>query len=109
MILLFGEQPTCIEPLSAHVRGFTKPAFERFVTADGYFRILEVKGTNFYPFPPRLSKVLSELFPTLAVSLFYLIQRTDKEGNFVDVLKSRFFETPYFRGNSWEHSQALER
>ncbi len=96
--LLFGEQPTSIELLSAHVRGFTRPSFTRFITADGYFRILDIKGSNFYPFPPRVSKVLSRLLPTFSTALFFLIQRTDKEGNFIDVLDSRFFETPYFRG-----------
>lgn len=98
ILLFFGEQPTCIEPLSAHVRGFTKPGFERFITADGYFRVLDMKGSNFYPFSPRISRVLSKLFPALSVSLFFLIQRTGEEGSFVNVLESRFFETPYFKG-----------
>ena len=98
IILLFGEQPTSIEMLSAHVRGITKPSFTRFITADGYFHLIDVKGSNFYPFPPCISRVLSKLFPTLSTALFLLIQRTNKEGNFTDVLKSRFFETPYFIG-----------
>ncbi len=98
IILLFGEQPTSIEMLAPHVRGITKPSFIRFITADGYFRVVEVKGSNFFGFRPRVSSVLSKLFPTFSTVLFFLIQRTNKEGNFGAVLESRFFETPYFGG-----------
>jgi SAM-dependent methyltransferase len=98
VILLFGEQPTSIELLGPHVRGFTKPSLTRFMTCDNYFRVLAVKGANFYPFPPTMSKVLSKLFPTLSVGLFILLERTDKEGKFIEVLESRFYETPYFKG-----------
>jgi SAM-dependent methyltransferase len=37
--LLFGQHPTSIELLSAHVRGFTKPAFKRFINCEGYFKL----------------------------------------------------------------------
>jgi ubiquinone/menaquinone biosynthesis C-methylase UbiE len=95
ILLLMGEQPSCIEMLGPHVRGITPAALERFVTADGYFRVLETRGSNFYPFPPRLAKVLSRLFPRLAVCTMMLIRRTDKPGRFIDVLRSRFYETNY--------------
>ena len=98
--LLFGQQPTCVEILGPHVRGFTRPSFERFITCDGYYKILDFKGSNFYPFPPVISKPLSRLFPSYSVGIFFLIQKTEKDGNFSDVLKTRFFETPYYTGET---------
>jgi ubiquinone/menaquinone biosynthesis C-methylase UbiE len=97
--LLFGQQPTCVEILGPHVRGFTRPSFERFITCDGYYRILDFKGSNFYPFPPVISKPLSRFFPTYAVGIFFLVQKTNREGYFSDILKTRFFETPYYTGD----------
>lgn len=93
--LLIGEQPSCIEVLGPHVRGVTKKSFERFVTADGYYQVIEQRGSNFYPFPPAIAKVLSRLLPGFAVSLIICIQRTDKPGKFIDILKTRFFETNF--------------
>jgi len=98
VLLALGEQPTTIELLGPHVRGITKNAFKRFITADGYFKLLAVKGSNFYPFPPRLAQTLSRLLPTLAVGLFFLCERTDKSGEFARVLDTRFFETDYYAG-----------
>lgn len=99
ILLFLGGRPTSIETLGPHVRGFTAPSFKRFIEADGYFKVLRISGCNFYPFPPPVSKFLSKLFPTLSVSLFFLIKRQNKQGNFIHVLDTRFYETPYFRGN----------
>jgi 2-polyprenyl-3-methyl-5-hydroxy-6-metoxy-1,4-benzoquinol methylase len=98
VLLLLGEHPTSIEPLGPHVRGFTAPAFKRLIEADGHFKLLEARGSNLYPFPPSVSKSLSRLFPTLSVVLYFLIRREDKTGNFINVLDTRSYETPYFRG-----------
>jgi ubiquinone/menaquinone biosynthesis C-methylase UbiE len=98
LLLLWGDQPSCIEMLGAHVRGITKDAFERFITADGYFAVQEVKGTNFYPFPPLMAKVLSRALPTLSVCLIIRIRRTPKPGTFIEVLETRFYETDYWKG-----------
>ena len=99
ILLLGGENPTSIEILGPHVRGFTKPSFRRFAETQGYFKLMDVKGANFYPFPPRVSKVLSRLFPTLSAYCFFLVQRSAKPGNYLSVLKSRSFETCYFDGS----------
>lgn len=96
--LLFGCQPTCIRTLGPHVRGFTKKDFIDFIETDGYFRNDFFGGSNFYPFSPVISTKLSKVFPQMAVSVFFGIERTKKEGNFISVLDSRFFETPFFRG-----------
>lgn len=96
--LLFGRQPTSIRTLGPHVRGFTKNDFINFVETDGYFRVEYFAGSNFYPFPPRVSRFLARMFPSHAVSLFWGIRRTGKKGRFIHVLDSRFYETPYYRG-----------
>ena len=70
ILLLFGQQPTCQQNLSAHVRGFTKPDFRKFAEAGGFFRLLKVRGSNFYPFGATISRPLSRLFPTLLGNIF---------------------------------------
>jgi hypothetical protein len=85
--------------LGPHVRGFTKNSLVRFITADNYFRVLQVRGANFYPFPPAIARRLSRWLPTLSVVLIMLCQRTEKQGTFIQVLKDRFYETDYFQGN----------
>jgi SAM-dependent methyltransferase len=97
--LLLGLQPTAIEVLGPHVRGFTAPSFIRFVETDGFFVNKDVRGSNFYPFPPAVSRILSRLFPLMSVGLFFKTQRTSKPGLFIEVLKSRFFETNFFTGD----------
>ena len=100
IMLGLGMQPSPIDVLGPHVRGFTKPGFRRFIEADGYFRVIEVGGSNFYPFPKSLARPLARLLPGFAVSLFFCCQKTGKAGRFLDVLESRFFETPYYQGES---------
>lgn len=98
IMLLSGEQPTSVEMLSEHVRGITIPSFKRFITCEGFFNVTAIKGSNFYPMPPFISKILSGVFPSFSVSIFFNLARTDKTGNFIEVLNGRIFETPYFRG-----------
>lgn len=98
LALLFGQQPTSINPISAHIRGFTAQAFIDFITYNNFFTVKKIVGSNFYPFPRRLSNFLSYLFPKLSVALFFLIKRTDKSGNFIEILNNKDFETPFYRG-----------
>jgi SAM-dependent methyltransferase len=93
--LLFGSQPPSIEILGPHVRGFTRTSMYAFAECEGFFTVEEFAGSNFYPFPPPLSKVLAQFLPNLAVGSFYLLKRTEKQGTFIEVLNQRFFETPY--------------
>lgn len=97
--LLVGKQPTSIRALGPHVRGFTKKDFINFIETDGYFQAEYFAGSNFYPFSPKISSLLSQVMPNFAVSIFWGIRRTNKQGNFIHILDSRFFETPYYRGN----------
>jgi ubiquinone/menaquinone biosynthesis C-methylase UbiE len=109
ILFLGGLQPTCLELLGSHVRGITAPAFKRFVEAGGYFKIKGIKGSNFYPFPPIISRILSRLLPTFSVSLFFEIERTAKEGKFIEVLNSKFYETPYFKGDNYGRSDERKK
>lgn len=99
LLLLVGQQPTTIRLLGPHVRGITKPTFVEFVSAGNYFVVEDFKGSNFYPFPQAIAKRLSRLLPSLSVSIFFKIRRTDKEGTFIEMLRSRSFETPFFQGD----------
>ncbi len=98
ILLLFGEQPSSIEMLGPHVRGFTFGSFKKFIETDSYFEVLDKRGSHFYPFPRSIAIFLSRLLPTASASLFIMAKRTDKPGQFKDVLKTRFFATPYFVG-----------
>lgn len=98
--LLAATQPSSIELMGPHIRGFTAPNFKRFIETEGYFKLLKVAGSNFWPFPyASICKFFSKIFPTLSISLFFLLSRENSDGEFIHVLDTRFFETPYFKGN----------
>jgi SAM-dependent methyltransferase len=100
ILLLLGEQPSCIEINGPHVRGFTAPDFKRFIETKDYFEVREVRGCNFYPFPPVVSKPLARMFPTFAVTCYFKIIRLAKRGNFMEVLcRGRNWESQYFMGD----------
>jgi hypothetical protein len=80
------------------VRGMTRPTMQTFMETDGYFATRGFKGSGFYPFPPRISNTLARAFPSLATAIFFRFERTTKPGLFIDVLKTRFFETNFYRG-----------
>lgn len=96
--LLFGMQPTCIEPLSAHVRGFTFPGLTRLFERNSYFTATFRFGANFYPFSPRIVSILEKLLPTFCVGIIAVYSRTAKQGSFLEVLDQDFYETLYYRG-----------
>lgn len=100
--LFFGMQPSSIRTMGPHIRGFTKKDFIKFIETDGYFKADYFAGSNFYPFPPMLSNVLCKALPTMSVSIFIGMERTEKDGNFVNVLENRFFETPFYKGKTTE-------
>lgn len=98
ILLLLGEQPAVIDVMGAHIRGFTAPAFRRFIEAEGYFRISERRGCNFYPFPAFMAKPLARAFPTMAVSLMFLVRRDPKQGTFIEVLKKSALDAAFYSG-----------
>jgi methionine biosynthesis protein MetW len=96
--LLFGSQPPSIQVLGPHVRGFTRAALTEFAQHGSFFAVEEIRGSNFYPFPPWLSGRLAGKMPGLAVSLFFRMRRTAKAGKFVEVLDGTSLDTGYFTG-----------
>ncbi len=98
LLLLAGEQPSSIEILGPHIRGFTAPSLKRAIETDNYFKVEAIRGSNFYPFPPSIANFLSNLFPQLSVTIFFLITRQNKKGPFIQVLDTRAYDTLYFKG-----------
>lgn len=96
--LLFGSQPPSIRVLGPHVRGFARGAFTEFAECGGFFEVAEIRGSNFYPFPPWLSAGLARVMPGLSVSLFFRMRRTARPGTFLEVLRDTPLDTGYFKG-----------
>jgi len=66
LLLLLGLQPTAQKSLSAHIRTFTAGDLREFGENGGLFSFVNRAGSNFYPFPPFISKSLSRFFPSMA-------------------------------------------
>ncbi len=100
ILLLFGQQPTCIQTYSAHVRGFTYRDFRDFAEKGGYLKLRRIAGSNFYPFPAWISRPLSALLPTFSWAVFFELERTGKQGSFLECLEGdeNILETPYYGG-----------
>ncbi|MFN3604099.1 MAG: class I SAM-dependent methyltransferase [Leptonema sp. (in: bacteria)] len=96
ILLLFGQQPTAQQSLGPHVRTFTLPDLKVFLETNQFYKFLDRKGSNFYPFPPTISRVLAKMFPSLAWGLFAKFQRTEKKGRFIDYLQENLLETPFY-------------
>ena len=98
IFLLFGDQPTNIHVLGPHVRGFTKKGLQKFIEANGVFKLTDFQGSNLYPMPPFLSKRVVKLFPGLASSIFLLVKRSGVNRDFIEILNTTATETNYYRG-----------
>ncbi len=99
VMLLCGMQPSPVDVLGPHVRGFTRNGLSAFLREGGFFEVEEWGGSNFYPLPAIFAKPLARCLPSFAVSLFMRCRRTNRSGRFIEVLQSRAFETPFFRGS----------
>lgn len=99
-LLLFGKQPLNMKILGPHVRGFTKCNFIKWIETENFYRVLNFKGSGFYPFGKFFSNLLCNIFPNLGVSIFFEIERTDKLGTFIQVLEHNFFETNFYKGRN---------
>ena len=98
LMLLVGMQPSGMKVLGPHVRGYTVPGMRAFAECDGYFKLTAAKGSGFYPFPRGLAIRLAKWFPSLATGVFFRMEKTTKPGTFLDVLRTRRFETAYYVG-----------
>jgi SAM-dependent methyltransferase len=77
ILMLFGKHPTQWKSYSAHVRPFSKGDTLRFAEVcwpQGY-EIVAFRGSQFPPFPARLSRLACALFPGAAFSIFFLFRK----------------------------------
>jgi methionine biosynthesis protein MetW len=95
LMLLLGQQPREAKVMGPHVRGFTRPALKEFVSCDGYFDVRKISGVGFRPFPVIIQKLLAWIAPGMATSIFLTATKTEKPGSFIDILKTRYYETNY--------------
>lgn len=98
IMLLLGKQPSCINLESAHVRGYTKEGLERYAKIGG-LKLVAFKGSNFYPFPPKIANFLSSLFPKFSVGIFFLFKKVrDYDNKYLDFPIKNNLATNYFLG-----------
>jgi SAM-dependent methyltransferase len=111
LLLLMGRQPTQHKLCSAHVRPFSKKDTLLFLNAcfPGGYRLAQFRGSQFYPPPPgrSLVRLLANTFPTLAFSIFFLIEKTcDYNGEFASYPGRAHLETNFWTGtDNWQYSQ----
>jgi SAM-dependent methyltransferase len=100
-LLLVGRQPTQHKVCSAHVRPFSKGDTLAFLSAcfPGGYLLTEFRGAQFYPFPRRLSRLLADVFPTFAFTIFFMIQKIAVyHGEFATYPGRAHLETNFWTG-----------
>ena len=102
VLLLFGSHPTQHKLCSAHVRPFSKTDTLKFLDAcfpKGY-RLERFGGSQFYPFPARSARLMANLFPTGAFSIFFLLRKRSKyKDEFVSYPSRAKLATNFWTGN----------
>lgn len=96
--LLFGMHPTQVKSCSAHIRCFSKNDFLALLEAcfPGGYVLKGFAGAQFYPFPPAVARPMARLFPTMAYSIFFLLQKTKKyTGTFLEYPQKALLETNF--------------
>ncbi len=105
ILLALGKQPSVIKTASAHIRGFTKDDIMKFIRYcfPGGYKLEAFGGSNFYPFPPPIAKLLARLFPSMAWGIFFMFekQRAYKR-EFLDFPWAQRLETNFYRGTIYE-------
>jgi SAM-dependent methyltransferase len=100
-LLAIGRQPTSIQNSSAHVRGWTGRDLDAFLEAGfprGYERLAR-KGSNFYPFPAPIAKVLAKAAPSMAWGTFTHYRKSmSYSGGFLRYPTEERLETSFFLG-----------
>jgi len=108
---MFGLHPTNMKMISAHVRAFSKgdtllfyrAIATRFAVLEGFY------GSQFYPFPKYLARILSSLLPSFAFSIFFVIRKSEQyNGEFLDWLSEARLETNFYSGYPPRDSKLYE-
>jgi ubiquinone/menaquinone biosynthesis C-methylase UbiE len=103
ILSVLGLHPTQHKLISAHVRPFSKRDTYFFYEqiGSGFCKIGAFAGSQYYPFPKWIARVMSTLFPNSAFSIFFLIKKTDNYNNdFLEWLRKAKLETNFFEGDS---------
>ena len=103
LLLLLGRQPTPIKNYSAHVRGFTKRDLINFVEScfPGGYELTNFGGSNFYPFPPYIARILAKFLPNMAWGIFLEFEkRKDYNREFLEYPVDQNLETNFYLGDS---------
>lgn len=77
ILSVIGKHPTQFKSYSAHVRPFSKEDMINFmeVCFPGGYKLVKFAGSQFYPFPPCISKILCKLLPNMAFSIFFMFKK----------------------------------
>ena len=103
ILMAFGYHPTQYKSISAHVRPFSKKDVFNFYQNIGnsFCKITGFWGSQFYPFPQPIARLLSQFFPNFSFSIFFLIQKTNEYNNaFIKWPQTAQLETNYFTGST---------
>jgi SAM-dependent methyltransferase len=107
-LLMLGKHPTQHKVCSAHVRPFSKNDTMAFLNAcfpEGY-ELAAFRGSQFYPFPRGMARILARTFPTLAFTIFFLIRkRRAYENEFATYPARAHLETNFWTGDILTGSQ----
>ena len=98
LLLLLGHQPSSLKNNSAHIRGFTKHDLLRFLEScfpKGY-KLCAFSGSNFYPFPPIIARLLARIFPNMAWGIFMLLEKVNNyDRGFLEYLALKKLQTNF--------------
>ena len=101
IMLALGLHPSTHKSYSAHIRIFSKKDLIRFMNTcfpDGY-KLVGFSGSQFYPFPPGLARILAKLFPQMAYSIFFMFKKTKKyDKQFLEHPVKASLETNFYLG-----------
>lgn len=101
ILMLLGFHPTCSKIISAHVRSFSNRDVKKFYNIIGkdFCKMQKKYGSQFYPFPKLIARFLSKIFPSFAVTSFYVIKKNGKYNDeFLQWPNYAKLETNYFTG-----------
>jgi SAM-dependent methyltransferase len=102
LLLLFGAHPTQHKLCSAHVRPFSKSDTAKFLEAcfPGGYRLENFGGSQFYPFPARIARLMAKVFPTGAFSIFFSLRKCRKyKDEFASYPSRAKLATNFWTGN----------
>ena len=103
VLLGLGKQPTSIQNNSAHLRGYTLGDFRALLNSGftGGYELKEYGGSNFYPFPRPIAKLLAKILPTLSWGIFmrWMKVKSYQNSGFLTYPKDQKLETNFYLGN----------